>query len=67
MIEMLINLIVLCIVGGLIYYLITLLPLPDPFKLIVTCAVVLIMILVLVSMFWGGGIGSGGMIRLQYR
>ena len=54
MIDMLIYLIVLCIVGGLIYYLITMLPLPDPFKRIIMIAMILIFILILLSMFMGG-------------
>lgn len=53
MIPLLVQLIVFCIVCGLIYYLITLLPLPEPFKQIVVVCVILIFILVLLSFFMG--------------
>lgn len=54
MISLLITLIVFCIVAGLVYYLLTLLPLPDPFKTIIICAFILILILVILGYFFGG-------------
>ena len=54
MISLLITLIVFCIVAGLVYWLLTLLPLPDPFKTIIIVAFILILILVLLGMFFGG-------------
>ena len=55
MIGLLINLLILCLVGGLIYYLFTLLPLPDPFKTIALVIIIVIFILVLLNMFLGMG------------
>ena len=54
MIDALIWLIVLCVVGGLVYWLITLLPLPPPFKQIILVAFVLIAILMVLGTFFGG-------------
>jgi hypothetical protein len=53
MIEFLVSLIVLCIVFGLIYYLVTMLPLPDPFKRVAVIAVLLIFILILLASLTG--------------
>ena len=44
----------LVLVGGLIYYLIMMLPIPEPFRLIVKVIAILICILVLVGIFFGG-------------
>ena len=55
MISMLVTVIVLCIVFGLLYYLVNLLPLPDPFGTILRVCVILICILVVLSIFFGGG------------
>jgi hypothetical protein len=54
MIDFLISVIILCIVFGLIYYLVTLLPLPEPFHKIATIAVLLVFILILLGMLVGG-------------
>ena len=54
MIDFLVSLIILCIVFGLIYYIVTLLPLPDPFKTIAVIAVLLIFILILLGALIGG-------------
>jgi hypothetical protein len=54
MINLLILLIVFCIVAGLIYYLLTLLPLPQPFKNVIMIAFILILILVLLGFVFGG-------------
>jgi len=54
MIDFLISLVILCIVFGLIYYIVTLLPLPEPFKKIATIAVLLIFVLVLLGSLVGG-------------
>jgi hypothetical protein len=54
MINLLIFIIVMCIVFGLIYYAVTLLPLPEPFKNIAVIAVLLIFVLVLLGALFGG-------------
>ena len=55
MIGLLIQIIVLCIVGGLIYWLVQMLPVPEPFGMILRVCVILICILVVLSLFFGGG------------
>lgn len=55
MIGFLIDIIVLCIVGGLLYWIVSLLPLPQPFKQIAMVAMILILLLWVLSMFLGGG------------
>jgi len=47
--EVLISLLIVCIVGGLLWYLVTLLPLPSPFKVIAEVIVILICIIVLLG------------------
>lgn len=54
LIDFLIWVVVLCIVFGLVYYIVTLLPLPEPFKKIATIAVLVIFLLVLLSALMGG-------------
>ena len=54
LIGFLIDIIVFCIIGGLAYWIVTLLPIPDPFKTIAIVAVLLICLLMLVSILWGG-------------
>ncbi len=54
MISLLITLIIFCIIAGLIYYLLTLLPLPQPFKNIIMVAFICILILVLLGWLFGG-------------
>lgn len=54
MINLLISIIVFCIVGGLLYYLVSLLPLPEPFPNIIRICVVLIAILLLLGLIFGG-------------
>jgi hypothetical protein len=53
MIDFLIYIIVLCIVFGLVYYIVGLLPLPDPFKKIAVIAVLLIFLLVILGALLG--------------
>ena len=55
MIDILITIIILCIVFGLLYYLVQMLPLPDPFAMILRVCVILICILVVLSLAFGGG------------
>lgn len=51
LIEVLIFVLVLALIGGVVYWIITLLPLPEPFKQIVTVAfVVLILVVMLVKL-----------------
>jgi hypothetical protein len=54
---MLISLLVAVLVLGLIYWLITLLPIPDPFKKIVLVVFIIICIIWVLNMF--GMLGSG--------
>ena len=53
MIEYLIWIVILCIVFGLIYYIVSLLPLPPPFKNIAVIAVLVIFLLVLLFSLLG--------------
>ena len=48
-ISILISLLILCLVAGVIYYIITLIPLPEPFKRILTIIFLLIVLLVALS------------------
>lgn len=54
MINLLIYVVVLCIVLGLVYYIVTLLPLPEPFKNVAVIAILLIFILLLLGVLFGG-------------
>jgi hypothetical protein len=54
-VGLLIDIVILAIVFGLVYWIVTLLPLPEPFKQIAVVAVLLIFLLVLLSVFLGGG------------
>lgn len=58
MIDFLIWIVILCIVFGLVYYIVTLLPLPQPFKNIATVAVLVIFLLVILYALLGGGTPS---------
>jgi hypothetical protein len=53
MIDFLIYVVVLCIVFGLVYYIVTLLPLPHPFKTIAVVAVLLIFLLIILGALTG--------------
>jgi hypothetical protein len=53
MIDFLIYIVVLCIVFGLVYYIVTLLPIPQPFKNVAVIAVLLIFLLVLLAALFG--------------
>jgi cation transporter-like permease len=54
MINLLVTVIILAIVAGLLYWLVTLLPLPAPFPQIIQVAVVLICFLLLLGILFGG-------------
>jgi len=54
MIDTLIHLIILLVIGGLVWYLITLLPVPAPVKQVINIFAILILILLIVSVFFGG-------------
>jgi len=54
MINLLITIIILAIVAGLLYWLVGMLPLPEPFAQIVKVAVILICILVILGVVFGG-------------
>lgn len=53
MISLLISLIVLCLVIGVVFWLLTLLPIPQPFLNIVKVCIVLIFLLYAISMLTG--------------
>jgi len=53
MIDFLIYIIILCILFGLVYYIVSLLPLPDPFKNIAIIAVLLIFLLIILGALLG--------------
>ena len=55
MIDILITIIILCLVFGLLFYLVQMLPIPAPFDTILRVCVILICILVIVGLFFGGG------------
>ena len=55
MIGLLINLLILCLVFGVVYWIITLIPLPAPFARIAQIVLALIFLLVILNMFFGGG------------
>lgn len=54
MISLLIDLIFVAIAGGLLYWIVSLLPIPQPFKQIALVCVLLICLLWLLSGFFGG-------------
>lgn len=54
MIEVLITVFVFCIVGGLLWYLVTMLPLPAPVQTVVRVCFVLILCLLLLGALFGG-------------
>lgn len=54
MIALLINFIVLCVVFGLIYWVVLQLPLPKPFPKLIRIAVIVVFVLLLISVFFGG-------------
>jgi len=53
MIELLLWIVILCILFGLIYYVVTLLPLPEPFHKIAIICVLVIFLVVLLSALVG--------------
>lgn len=50
MVGLLLNLLILLLVFGVVYYIITLLPIPDPFKRIAMVIMALILLLMLLGM-----------------
>lgn len=54
MIDLLFTIIIFAIVFGLVYWLVLQLPLPEPFATIVRIGVILICILLLLSVLFGG-------------
>ena len=62
--SIIITLIVWLIVLGLLYYLVTLLPLPHPFGLVVQVLFVLLLIFIVLNTFGMLGGGSIGHLRL---
>jgi hypothetical protein len=65
MIDTLVYLLILCVIFGVIYYVLTLLPLPAPFGLIVQVILALVMVLFLLDILLGGRwVGLGPPRRL---
>jgi hypothetical protein len=63
---MLISLLIMCLVLGLLYYLIQMLPLPPPFKQIALVVIIIIAIIWLLENFGGGFLGpSRGCLGLR--
>lgn len=54
MIELLITIIIFCVIAGLLYWLVSLLPLPAPFPVIIQVCVILIVVLLLLGIVFGG-------------
>lgn len=52
MIGVLIQILIAVLILGLLYYLVTLIPLPPPLALIARVAFVIVCILILVGLFW---------------
>jgi hypothetical protein len=62
MISLLVSLLIFVLVAGVIWYCISLIPLPAPFGTIVSLVFMLICVLVLISFLWplvGGGFNLG--------
>jgi hypothetical protein len=53
MIEFLIWIVILCIVFGLVYYIVTLLPLPPPFKNIAMIIILVVFLLIILFSLLG--------------
>lgn len=54
MIELLITIIIFCVVAGLLWWLVSMLPLPAPFPMVIQVCVILIFILLLLGLVFGG-------------
>ena len=54
MIDILVTLLIVVLICALIYWVITLIPLPEPFKTIVTVIFALIVVIYLISLLLGG-------------
>ena len=54
MVNLLITIIVFCIVAGLLWFLVTMLPLPEPFPTVIRVCVVLILIFMVLGVLFGG-------------
>ena len=61
MIALLVNILILVIIGAIVWWIVTLLPLPDPFKRI--AMIIVLLIFLLVALAWLTGYGGGGPIR----
>lgn len=59
MIGLLINLLIVCPIFGVVWYIVTLLPLPPPFPLIIRLVFLLILLIVVVNLLLG--ISGGGL------
>lgn len=55
MLEILITVIIVMLIAGLIWWLISYMPIPAPFKQIIQCIVIIICIIYLLMVFFGHG------------
>ena len=51
---LLIDLLILCLIAGLVYWILTLIPLPPPFKNVAIAIFLIIIVIILISMMFGG-------------
>ena len=53
-VGLLVDIVILCLIGGLIYYIVSIIPLPDPFKTVAIVAILVIFLIILISVLMGG-------------
>jgi len=63
MISLLIYLIILCVIFGLVIYVIQYIPLAQPFKTVIICLAALILILILLSMIGVVPLGTPRLVQ----
>jgi hypothetical protein len=61
--PLLINLLIFCIVLAIVYWIWTLLPLPQPAKNIILCVLLIILLVVFITYVYGGGGWGGHLVR----
>jgi hypothetical protein len=54
MINLLVTLLILCLVFGVVWWIISIIPLPDPFKKIAQVLIAVIVLIMLLSLLFGG-------------
>jgi hypothetical protein len=64
MLSILFTILILCLVGGLIFWAFQYLPIPQPFRNIVYFILIIIFVVILISIFFGGiNVGDIGFHR----